>query len=472
MSKNYQVWLQANNRQATINSSSQMVVDGSGNQLYRFRNGRLSALSGNEILNIKADGRILDNTGNQVGFVTDYPEFMVEVMQTGYTPPADRPGQREASSSGGNASQSTGNKTNQVPDMASSWISSSTGKPFFKDEPVAPKYYKTDPPVRNTTTASTVHETKQETQAPPAGNATKPQKKSLGWVFLLIAALIIYFIISNNNNSKQKVEDTVLTSRDAAALQLREALINRDSSLVVKYRSKEKSNFNYAITQECQAMFQKAAEHTGNPNGGDRLAMTGSYGAVTYVAEEDKQGYIITITFSPTYFTTKEQETWLQEKITSTVRSLNLSGKSDYEKARAIYNWICNHVTYDYYHLNDESYKLQYTAYAAMKSGTCVCAGYAELFYRMALTAGLECRITLNSSMTHAWNLVRINGMYYYCDSTWDSGKPESQYQYFLKGQDDFELHTDLNFSMNYFSSSNSYLVNNIVQPLSRRAYK
>ena len=74
--------------------------------------------------------------------------------------------------------------------------------------------------------------------------------------------------------------------------------------------------------------------------------------------------------------------------------------------------------------------------------------------------------------MTHAWNLVRINGMYYYCDSTWDSGKPESQYQYFLKGQDDFELHTDLNFSMNYFSSSNSYLVNNIVQPLSRRAYK
>ena len=72
-------------------------------------------------------------------------------------------------------------------------------------------------------------------------------------------------------------------------------------------------------------------------------------------------------------------------------------------------------------------------------TGTAVCSGYAQLFYRLALSAGLEARIKMNDN--HAWNLVKLGGQYYYCDSTWDSGMQESQYQYFLKGSLDFHLH-------------------------------
>ena len=135
-------------------------------------------------------------------------------------------------------------------------------------------------------------------------------------------------------------------------------------------------------------------------------------------------------------YTTAEQDKAFEDAVKNTLAQLHIEGMSDYEKVRAIYNYICTSVTYDHARLEDDSYTLKYTGYAALINHTAVCAGVADLFYWMANSAGLEARVVTSS--TNAWNFVKLDGKCYYLDATWDLGCSESQYQFFLKGKYDF----------------------------------
>ena len=82
MARNYDVWFMENSARAYLDSGTQMVHDGRGHSLYRYQGGKLLALSGKECLTVKADGRILDKTGSQAGFITDYGRFTEEIRNT------------------------------------------------------------------------------------------------------------------------------------------------------------------------------------------------------------------------------------------------------------------------------------------------------------------------------------------------------------------------------------------------------
>ncbi|MBR3171419.1 MAG: S-layer homology domain-containing protein [Lachnospiraceae bacterium] len=186
--------------------------------------------------------------------------------------------------------------------------------------------------------------------------------------------------------------------------------------------------------------------HNGNPTEGDyakwHYAGAGySISGYDYTAD----AVIITFTTSTEYYTTKAQEAALTTKLNRVMDSLDLDTKSEYEKVKAIYDYITSHVTYDWDNLEDDSYKLKHTAYAALVNGTSVCQGYATLFYRMCLTAGLDARVITGSDTPgysdHAWNIVRIGNLYYNIDVTWDAEQDPEYYNYFLRGQDTFEYH-------------------------------
>ena len=148
--------------------------------------------------------------------------------------------------------------------------------------------------------------------------------------------------------------------------------------------------------------------------------------------------------FSTLWYTTAAQEQELTSYIHGTVLpQLALDGKTTYQKAAAIYDWIAKNVRYDYDNLNDGDYMLKYTAYAAAIDKKAVCQGYANLFYRLANSAGIDCRIITgrgNSGsgwLDHAWNIVQMDDGKYYCvDVTWDEGR--SSHSYFLKGLTEF----------------------------------
>lgn len=106
------------------------------------------------------------------------------------------------------------------------------------------------------------------------------------------------------------------------------------------------------------------------------------------------------------------------KKLDEVIKSLNLDGKSDYDKFKAVTNWIASNVRYD----EDNETKYQHDLTGAVLDGLAVCDGYAGTFYYMANAVGLnalfEDGITNSNRIRHAWNLVQIDGTYYYVDPT------------------------------------------------------
>ena len=122
------------------------------------------------------------------------------------------------------------------------------------------------------------------------------------------------------------------------------------------------------------------------------------------------------------------------KKLDEVIKSLNLDGKSDYDKFKAVTNWIVSNVRYD----DDNETKYQHDLTGAVLDGLAVCDGYAGTFYYMANAVGLnalfEDGITNSNRIRHAWNLVQIDGTYYYVDPTnayfKEDGEPGSEVLY------------------------------------------
>ena len=248
------------------------------------------------------------------------------------------------------------------------------------------------------------------------------------------------------------LEDVEYTSDQEKLVKIfREKLINRESNIVLYYHCDEE------ITQEffsnlVHQLFQKAIKHTGNGKEGDYLKWhCQGWTVKASISGNSNEGYGLNIFYDVSYLSSLEQEEKVDEEVSNLLKSLDLSNKTDYQKVKAIYDYICSNVTYDHDNLNDKSYSLKYTAYAALINKTAVCQGYASLFYRLALDAGVDTRvISGEAGGPHAWNIVKLNGKYYNLDSTWDAGR--STYAYFLKNTNDFDDHVrDNDYQSNEF---------------------
>ena len=248
------------------------------------------------------------------------------------------------------------------------------------------------------------------------------------------------------------LEDVEYTSDQEKLVKIfREKLINRESNIVLYYHCDEE------ITQEffsnlVHQLFQKAIKHTGNGKEGDYLKWhCQGWTVKATISGNSNEGYDLNIFYGVSYLSSLEQEEKVDEEVSNLLKSLDLSNKTDYQKVKAIYDYICSNVTYDHDNLNDESYSLKYTAYAALINKTAVCQGYASLFYRLALDAGVDTRvISGEAGGPHAWNIVKLNGKYYNLDSTRDAGR--STYAYFLKNTNDFDDHVrDNDYQSNEF---------------------
>lgn len=125
-------------------------------------------------------------------------------------------------------------------------------------------------------------------------------------------------------------------------------------------------------------------------------------------------------------------------------------GMSDYEKEFAIYDWIVNHVDYDWTHQDHgkETPRESFTPYGGLVNHTAVCLGYATTFQLLCDLAGVECvtvpGAAFSSQEDHGWNMVRLNGEWYCVDATWDAnareradrGRPEDWSYFNVTSQD------------------------------------
>lgn len=87
---------------------------------------------------------------------------------------------------------------------------------------------------------------------------------------------------------------------------------------------------------------------------------------------------------------------------------------SDYDKIKAVYDWVIRHTAYEA-SVTDQS------LYSVLVEGYGVCAGYARTTQYLLNRLGIPCTYVTGTARGggHAWNLVEADGAYYYLDATW-----------------------------------------------------
>ncbi len=107
-----------------------------------------------------------------------------------------------------------------------------------------------------------------------------------------------------------------------------------------------------------------------------------------------------------------EQALQVENKVKEIVASFP-KDLSELELEKVIYKYVKDHMVFD-----DSVKPPSVFGYCGIMNGWGVCGDYAEVFALIANHAGLESYVC--GSDTHAWNIVKVEGIYYHCDALWD----------------------------------------------------
>ena len=206
-----------------------------------------------------------------------------------------------------------------------------------------------------------------------------------------------------------------------ATVALRKKMADRTQTVTISFFTDSSMTSDLASAMS-EYFVPSAFAHTGNHSEGDtlRFEFMGYYVSYTWNISVSG-GYRHDYTYTLTYYTNYSQEMATRNEVSRILNQLSLEGKTDYQKVFLIHQYLYQQVNYDYPHLNDTSYVLQYTGYAALIQKIAVCQGFSVAFYRLCLASGVDARVVQSDNINHAWNIVRLDGMYYEIDSTWDS---------------------------------------------------
>ena len=100
---------------------------------------------------------------------------------------------------------------------------------------------------------------------------------------------------------------------------------------------------------------------------------------------------------------------------------------SNYDKTKAIAQWVVNNIEYDYdyYYAGLKDYSdVPFNPDDVIDSGMAVCAGYSRLTQALLEAQGIPCLYVLGAAdagswQSHAWNLALVDGKWVWMDNTW-----------------------------------------------------
>lgn len=148
----------------------------------------------------------------------------------------------------------------------------------------------------------------------------------------------------------------------------------------------------------------------------------------SYVRHE-QNGEVLYYTFTGKYTYTVAERRVMQVDIDSYVAGalagISMSA-SEYDKVKYVYDYIVENTEYDL--MAEENQNIL----SVFLNGRSVCSGYAKAMQYLLYKLDVDCTMVVGKVYTgegHAWNLVNIDGAYYYVDVTWGDAS------YVLDGQ-------------------------------------
>lgn len=147
---------------------------------------------------------------------------------------------------------------------------------------------------------------------------------------------------------------------------------------------------------------------------------------------------LLSISFEGNYEMTAQQQEDAQKIVDDYTAQCfdDLPADADqYETAKYLFDYIVTHTDYDTAAEDNQ------TILSAMQNGRSVCSGYAKSFQFLLNKAGIPCTLVTGMACgsPHAWNLVLLDGDYYFFDVTFgdasylgsDVNRAVTGYEYF-----------------------------------------
>lgn len=262
----------------------------------------------------------------------------------------------------------------------------------------------------------------------------------------LITGISIPVSNASFNNEISSISEKSTADINAVASEVRKHFVNRENEFVVDIPFELLEDVSNI--KKIMSLAVKDTDES-SPVEGDYLAWTTGKSSFSFVPDMSTGCYKTTFTMK--YRTTAEQEAELDEKVAEILNELDVYSASDYEKIKAVHDYVLQNTEYNLY--GDEYI---YSAYGACINGEAVCQGYSLIMYRLLSELGINTRIIPGTAGggDHMWNLVELYGKYYYIDATFDDGDGVYKYAYFLKGSEDFDSY-GLTSDSHVFDASN-----------------
>lgn len=152
------------------------------------------------------------------------------------------------------------------------------------------------------------------------------------------------------------------------------------------------------------------------------------------------------------------------------VKALIPEGANHYEIARIVYEYMIERCEYV------EGAENNQNILSSLVNNQTVCAGYAKGIQYLLTELGVPCTYIVGTILdpeddensSHAWNMVEIDGYYYYMDATWGDiteTAPHTCHAYFMLSKDEMlQLYkpdgkiNETNAYNNYFIQNGTYL--------------
>lgn len=134
------------------------------------------------------------------------------------------------------------------------------------------------------------------------------------------------------------------------------------------------------------------------------------------------------------------------ERCANELLRLTEGAESEFERELILHDALAAKITYT------KETKNAYNSYGAIVEGAGVCEAYSEALQCLLLRSGIQSFLITGSSVNpsagtavgHEWNMVRIDGKYYYTDLTWDDQGENIFHAYFNQPEAVFLLDHDI----------------------------
>lgn len=170
-------------------------------------------------------------------------------------------------------------------------------------------------------------------------------------------------------------------------------------------------------------------------------------------------------------YSNEEVQTFLQqieEKKKEILNGIDINA-SDYDKTKYVYDYIIDNTKYKSFSKDNQN------ILSVLLYGDSVCAGYAKTMQYLLTELGVKSHLLIGvvneSQGTHAWNMVMMDGEYYYIDATYgdpvsEDGEDLKTYAYFALTSSEMEnvytadstYEDSAAITDNYFMKQGAYL--------------